>query len=480
MNAAKFNQTTIKQSPITMKPNRNHMKKTLLLTLALGLAGASPLVAGNIDVYITGSTAFRANVYTACQNLFATAPNIYYGDTAHGGANSGFNSGTAVWAMTGTPITGLTNLQGNTLTIHGNFTGSTQGLQTTEQGTKLVWANADGTAGGNCATYSTNSPTIGFSDASGVASPYPATGNFLEENVCVQPFVFCKSAATVGAVTNINNVTWEQVEYGISAGRIPLSAWTYKTSDTNTFVYLMQRTKDSGTRRTETQGAYYQYNDPVGVYIYDYTNNFFYQPTVLAATTFGASPNGVVGPAGFGNVNLNWGYGYVGGGDIKNSLNNNNAANQAIAYLSIGDAKGVNLNGGGNWSAVIAYNGIWPTAAGPAIHGNTGTNDYSPITLGYYPLWGFEVLVHPEDISHPGTTISGQNLTYGQLGDNTTPGTFMGVFNAQSLNNNGVILNGSIEKTIKDSEPTGATGITLAEMGNTRPAVGGTIYPPFQ
>ena len=48
------------------------MKKTLLLTLALGLAGASSLVAGNVDVYITGSTAFRANVYTACQKLFTT------------------------------------------------------------------------------------------------------------------------------------------------------------------------------------------------------------------------------------------------------------------------------------------------------------------------------------------------------------------------------------------------------------------------
>ena len=81
-----------------------------------------------------------------------------------------------------------------------------------------------------------------------------------------------------GAVTNINNVTWEQIEYGIPQGRIPLSAWTGKNADTNTFVYLMQRTKDSGTRRCETAGNYFQYNDTVGVYIYDYTNNFFYSP----------------------------------------------------------------------------------------------------------------------------------------------------------------------------------------------------------
>ncbi len=306
------------------------MKKSLLLILALGLAGASSLMAANVDVYITGSTAFRANVYTACTKLFAS-PTIYYGDAAHGGADSGFNSGTAVWAMSGTPIAGLTELSGNTLTIHGNFTGSIQGLQTTEQSTKLVWAAASGAAGGLCSAYVTNTPTIGFSDASGVSAPYPATGNYVEENVCVQPFVWTRSSATVGAVTNVTNITWEQAEYGIVQGRIPLSAWTGKITDTNTFVYLMQRTKDSGTRRCETAGAYFQFNDPVGIYIYDYTNNFFYTPTVSGSSLFGASPNGIVGPKGFNNVNLNWGYGYVGGGDIKNTLNNSSLTTRPSA-----------------------------------------------------------------------------------------------------------------------------------------------------
>ncbi|MFZ0826118.1 MAG: hypothetical protein WAO02_01715 [Verrucomicrobiia bacterium] len=454
------------------------MKNTLLLTLALGLAAAPSLVAANVDVYVTGSTAFRANVYNACTKLFSAAPLIYYGDAAHGGAGSGFSSSTASWAMTGNPITGLTNLNGNTLTIHGLFTGSIQGIQTTEQSTKLVWANADGTAGGNCLDYSTNSPTIGFSDASGASSPYPATGNFVEENVCVQPFVWVKSAAASGAVTTISNVSWEQAEYGIPKGRIPLAAWTSKITDTNTFIYLMQRSKDSGTRRCETAGEYYQYNDPVGVYIYDYTNNFFYTPTVLANTLFGASPNGVVGPAGFNNANLNWGYGYVGGGDIKNSLNNGNAANQAISYLSMGDSKGV---GSANWNNVMSYNGVWPTALGAGIHGNSGTNDYSPITLGYYPLWGLEVLVHPIDPS----LVGDQDITQTELGDQFTPGSFMGVFNAQTLYDGGSPVVGSLENEIVLSQSVGgvgfpATAIPLAAMSNSRPAVGGTIFPPFQ
>jgi len=449
------------------------MKKTILLTLALGLAGAPSLLAGTVDVYLTGSTAFRGNCYTACQKLFVGgSPSVYYGDAAHGGAGSGFSSTTAAWAMTGTPITALTNLSGNTLTIHGLFTGSIQGMQTVEQSTKLVFPAAVGTAGGLCSAYVTNTPTIGFSDASGTATPYPATGNYEEEQVCVQPFVICKSTAVSGAVTTISNVTWEQLEYSIPQGRIPLASWSGKTSDTNTFVYLMQRTKDSGTRRCETAGNYYQYTDPVGIYMYDYTNNFFYTPTTLAATTYGASPNGVVGSAGLNNANLNWGYGYVAGGDIKNSLNNSSANNQAIAYLSISDSKGV---GSANWNNVISYNGIWPTAAGAGIHGNSGTNDFSPITLGFYPLWGLEVLVHPVDPSK----IADQDITKTQLGDQTTAGSFMGVFNAQTLINGGSPLTGSIENEIVLTQPGGATAITLAAMANSRSSVGGVIAPPF-
>ena len=272
-----------------MKRNRNHMKKTLLLTLALGLAGASSLMAGTVDVYITGSTAFRANVYSACTKLFSPAPIIYYADATHGGVNSGFSSSTASWVMTGTPITGLTNIQGNTLVVHGLFTGSIQGIQTTEQGTQLIFAQPHGSAGNNADTYTTNAPTIGFSDASGAATPYPATGNYLEENVCVQPFVWCKSIASSGAVTTISNITWEQMEYAIPQGRIPLSAWSYQTADTNKFIYLMQRSSDSGTRRCETQGEYYQFADPVGIWIYDPTNFVMYQPTVQTNEFYGDS-----------------------------------------------------------------------------------------------------------------------------------------------------------------------------------------------
>jgi hypothetical protein len=143
--------------------------------------------------------------------------------------------------------------------------------------------------------------------------------------------------------------------------------------------------------------------------------------------------------------------------------------------LSIGDSKGV---GSANWNNVLSYNGVWPTAAGAGIHGNSGTNDYSPITLGYYPCWGLEVLVHPTD---PALVVTGdQDITRAQLGNQTTPGSFMSVFNAQTLINGGSPIVGSIENEIVLSQPGGATAITLSAMANSRQSVGGTIYPPFQ
>jgi len=429
------------------------MKKTLLLT-ALGLASASQLMA--VDLYVTGSTAFRANVYTACTKVFDAAPAITYGDAAHGGdANN--NSKTASWCMTGTVSNTITALGTTPLTIHGLFTGSVQGIQTVEQRTPLLYATP--TSG----VYVTNTPTIGFSDASGTSTPYPATGNFNEENVCVQPFVMVKSVVG-GGLTNVNNVTWEQLRYGIAAGRIPLSTWSGKPADHSSYVYLVQRTKDSGTRRCELAQEQFGYNAPCTVYLYDAGLNAFYKPSGTV----------VVGPSGVFNANLNWGSGYVGGGDIAKELATNNIANQAISYLSIGDARTIT---GVNWSQVIPFNGLYPTAAGAGISGNTGTNDYTPIAEGMYPCWGYEVVVYPN--VDPSSLSSDQNLMAAQFGTQSTTGTIMGVLNAQTLINGGSPLAGSIENEIELSKTAanGATAIRLSDMVSSRQAVGGTITP---
>ena len=448
------------------------MKKTLLLTMALGVVAASDTMAQS-DVYVTGSTAFRKQVFSACQKLFQTGFQTFTGTPTTGG-DTATGSGAAQWTMTGTPITALTNVS-SPLTIHGLFTGSVQGCQTVENRVKLLFLNSTGSQGVS------NTPTIAFSDVSSVSTPYPATGNFSEEPVAVQPFVMCHSVP----LTTISNVSNEQLKYAIQIGRIPLSAWDNLTADHANFVYLLNRTQDSGTRRT----AFAMENDAFitaqTVYNFDPTNHGFYKATNVLQATSGGTSNGVsyglIGPAGNGGANLNWGSGYVGGGDIKTALaygaSTGNSANTSIAYLSLADAQGVT---GVNWALVMSFNGLWPTTAGAGITaGTTTTNDFSPVCLGYYPFWATEVVVFPN--VDPSSLSSDQNMSATQLGDQSTPGTFLGVLDYQTKFSSpgGATLVGSLENEIQSSKTIspGATAIRLSDMTSSRGAVGGTIAP---
>ena len=438
------------------------MKKTLLLTAAVGLASASSLMA-NADLYITGSTAFRANVHDACLKLFSPAPTEITGTAATGGDSKTGNAA-AQWVMTGTPISQLSAISG-TLTVHALFTGSVQGVQTVENSVKLIFLDSAG-------ARMTNTATIAFSDASSLSTPYPATGNYSEESVAVQPFVMCRSVAANG-VTNINNVTWEQLKEAIQLGRIPLSVWTGLSGDHTSFVYLLERTKDSGTRRVELAQELDGFNQSAVIYNYDVTNNVFYHATALTQASTGGGSYGVIGPAGNNNNNVSslWGTGYVGGGDLRSALGINNAANQSIGYLSFADAKSL---GSSNWAQVISFDGLSPTAAGIGVRGNTGTNDFTPISFGTYAAWGNEVVVYPN--IDPSSINSDQNLTASQLGNQSTAGTILGVLDGVSTPGNPVII-GSIDNEIENSKTNGATAIRLGDMISFRASVGGTITP---
>jgi hypothetical protein len=439
------------------------MKKTLLVTL-IGAASASHLMA--VDLFMTGSTAFRSQVYTACTKLFSSAPTIQYdlsGTIGGDGTSTGSNP---VWTMSGTAAASITALGGSSLVIHGNFTGSVQGCQTVENKIGIVFLTATG-------GLMTNTPTIAFSDVSSKSTPYAVGGNFSEEQVAVQPFVMVKSTSTDARMSSITNITWEEIKTMHSLGNLPLSEWTGNiANDYNTNVYMLNRTKDSGTRRTAFAYVNDGFNATITTYNYDVTNHVFYQPTGNALASRGESAFAVIGGfAGYNNANLQWGPGYIGGGDIKNALNANDSQNLSVAYLSLADAKGV---GAANWANVIALNGAWPTAAGPGLHSNTGTNDFTPICAGFYGLWSYEVVVYPN--IDPSTVSPDQNLTKAQLGNQTTAGTILGVLDKV---NSVVPIVGSLDNEIQASKTgtPGATAIRLLDMTSSRAAVGGPISP---
>jgi hypothetical protein len=441
------------------------MKKTSLLTLALAAVSASQVM--GVDLYITGSTAFRKQVYQACVKLYDNgAPASTFSGTVATGGDTSTGSSAGQWVMTGTVSNTISALGMTPLTIHGLFTGSVQGLQTTFQGQKLFFLAAGGPSAAQ--PIVTNTPTIAFSDVDAISTPYTVPSNYAEDDVAVQPFVFTKSVATASSITNL---TSGQFKYLANLGRMPLSSWTRNLNDRSTLVYLINRTKDSGTRRAAFAEVGYGYNQSATVYLFDnVTNQTFYKPNGTA----------IVGSAGNNNANLAWGSGYVGGSNVKTEQGYNYPGNQSIAYLSIGDAQGITST---NWSQVVSFNGVWPTAAGAAISGSTGTNDFSPVALGNYPYWAYEVVDYPT--VDPSSLSSDQNLTAAQLGTSLKPGTIMGVLNAQSLNGptpNGATVTGSIENEIKISESVGgvgfpATALRLSEMTASRGTPGSTITP---
>lgn len=440
------------------------MKKILLATL-LGAFSASQLMA--VDLYITGSTAFRKQVFAACQNLFSGGnPATQYDTTKALGGDGTSTSSNPVWTMTGNAATSVTNLGGASFTIHANFTGSVQGCQTVENRVPIVFLKTDG-------TFVTNTPTIAFSDVSSKSTPYAVAGSYSEEEVAVQPFVMVKSTSTATAMNSITNITWEQIKSMHSLGSLPLSIWSGNAADYGTSVYILNRTKDSGTRRTTFAYVNAAFNETVTSYNYDVTNHTFYVPSGNALASAGEAAYAVIGGfAGYNNANLSWGPGYIGGGDIANAMKVNDVQNLSIAYLSLADAQKINTSI--NWSQVLPLNGVWPTAAGKAItSGTTTTNDFTPICAGFYGLWSYEVVVYPN--VDPNSLSTDQNLTHAQLGSQTTPGTILGVLDRVT----GSPIAGSIDYEIQNSKSVspGATAIRLADMTSSRAAVGGPISP---
>jgi hypothetical protein len=444
------------------------MKKTILLTLLAGLSTVSQLKA-DTDVYLTGSTAFRKNVYAAVQNMFATTPTFFYGTTLQGGDGTSGN-GNPVWTMTGTAANiftnaGTTNISG-ILTIHGNFTGSVQGIQDLESGSGIFYLDKTG-------LLSTNIPDVAFSDvyAASTSFPLPSDGSYNEDEVAVQPFCFVKSSSTFAGMTNISNVTWEQAKALCKGGTIPLSAWSHNAADTNNPIYLVNRTKDSGTRRTTFAEVDYGFSQSVSIYVYSTVSNIWTK--YASATTTGNNTNQVIGNPGFANNNYGWGPGWVGGSDVQTQMKNSSVSNTSVAYLSFADAQ--KADAGARWAAVISYNGIWPTAAGSGITNNTGSslNDFSPIIYGQYPFWATEVIDYPVN-----ALPSNGNLQLSQLGTSTTPGTFLGVLNAQATGSATPSL-GSVEYEIYKTETTSPanTAIRLSEMHASRQNVGGILAP---
>ena len=407
------------------------MKKILTLSALGCLLGAASVQAQQKDIYITGSTAFRTSAYAAVKNLYTTFTSENHGSVA-------VSSGNNRWTMSG-QISGLFGSQA--VVVHANFNGSVQGVHmlydTTDKGVYLKNATASDT------TLTTNSATLAFTDVDSASTAYPLNAaSFIERQVALQPFVYVRSLNCPATVTNI---TIQQLQQFMPNGYVKLSYLTGNLNDAGTNVYLLNRSLDSGTRVTAYADALLSVSTPT----------IYYWQTNSGVANFYLAINNL-GPARYG-------YGYVGGGDVKAQLNAGGAANAnniSIGYVGLSDAKGV--NSGQN---ILAYNGTYPST--DIKTGATVPNlpSYDSTRNGQYSFWAYEILAQPKTPGGDNTINASDTLAYARKlagYDSSNPENFVGG-------------TGSIDADIQSL--TTRVALRLGDMNVLRTSVGGPIAP---
>ena len=338
--------------------------KYLLPCLTLGGLLTAASVQAQIDFYITGSTAFRANTYRAIRTMYVDQGGSLTSQNPADNSGAAANSNVVTFAGS-MP----TSFGSQTVTIHCSYSGSAAGVQALAQNVNVVfYANA---TPGNGTTVS-HTADLALSDVfqSSTAYQKPALS---DATVGVQPFTYTKSVTTPASVTNI---TIQQLQTLIPNGVLPLSFFTGNTNDT-TLIYLTGRDPSSGTRITSILDAMF-----VG------------SPLLWAPDT---------------SCNWNVFNGFSSGSGVAGVLNGN--CGPAIGYLGVADSKTVN-----NAANILSYDGVKP------FYGLITAPDWTPVTTGLYSFWSYEHLFERTGAPSNVNTFRGllKNEINTDLGTSTT------------------------------------------------------------
>jgi hypothetical protein len=318
-----------------MKPNP--MKKTIALLMLGGLFAAN-LQAQQVNIHITGSTAFRANNYRAIRALYGS------GLVSQNPADPASSKNQVTWTGTMTNIFGSSQ----TVNIYASYSGSIAGVQALVQGTSLTFLSSP--TNGSTNTF-TAPADLAFSDVYQAATPFTSTP-LVDALVAIQPFVYVKSQSA----NTVSNVTMQQLQVMLGNGSMPLSYFTGKTNDDATLIYMVGRNNDSGTRLTSHADDFFTGTPQL------------YQP----------------------DTNCNWGLsaGFSSGSGVVGALTS--GCGHAIGYLGLSDAETATTNG----CVILTYNGFYPFAGTNYTPGQqvATTPDFTPVYKGQYSYWSYEHL----------------------------------------------------------------------------------------
>jgi hypothetical protein len=321
-----------------------------LITGALFAAAAN--TRADVDITITGSTAFRAQVWSRIYSLFDSGS----AGTTIQPAGTATNGSVGVATVNGT----MTALCGAGVPVHIRyaFNGSAAGLQALDAGTFLT--TKDPTFGTNVTTTAAD---IAFADnfPNSCTPPIAASHFTADQQVGIPVFAFVKNNGPgMSTVTNITKeLSWVLFNSGAT---VPSSV--FGGTDANP-VYLVGRDNRSGTRITVMKDTSFT-STPLQFG----TNSSGALVSASSLATPGTSPFGASSPTKiFAGQD-----GYDGGGDLMNCVASQVAGvltNNVIGYAGLKDATSKP-----GFASLLNYQGVFPSVANA--------------TTGAYPLFGFE------------------------------------------------------------------------------------------
>jgi hypothetical protein len=383
------------------------MKSNKFITsalVALGIVSLAGVAQANTVIYLTGSTAARALIFTA-----ATTPGQIFtggGTVVSSGSNTGNGANTIVYEGTMAGITG-------TVDLDCSFTGSEAGIaavagQVVKQTVNTSATPISGIApnsnvnlpgiptsflvGPGWTTSSTlpiagdgrgvSTPDLTMADTSqAVSQTSAATFPLVDYGIVgIVPFTIMKGyqSAPDAAYTDLVNVTTAELNQNLSAGDLyNANNYTGVAADSSDGVAIVGRNLGSGTRANSLLAFNYGINTAVDQFAFNVTY------TAAGVLTF----NGSYGPAA---NNVLWetvNDGFDSGGNVQKELNVDGSGQSVVllGYLGTSDA----------FAALGGSAGTFPANAGSAIplpYNGVYEGDTAVIE-GNYPYWGEEHLL---------------------------------------------------------------------------------------
>ena len=329
------------------------MKKALVIcTLALVAVGSSQAV----DVYITGATAFRANLYNSLHNN-ANWQGGTHSENPANGAGATFMTFSGTWGRNDTG--GIPN--GTAVNFYCSFSGSVEGQLTLISGSTQTFHDLSDTA-------FTHTADLEFSDVfqNSTSQASAITGVTLIDvgphGVGVQPFVFVLNDDAKALITGIDAQTYRAL--GIN-GILPLAQFNGGTNF-GTLIYLTGRNTWSGTRTTCQAETGYGVFNTIQHYAHGSQNPGVNNGHPAIFRTGNAAAN---------SFPLN--DGWERGGDVRADLQFNDGT-PFVGFLSAGDARSLKSTPTLSSANYGTYNGV------PYTREN--------VVAGRYTAWGYEHL----------------------------------------------------------------------------------------